>query len=136
GNIIVADYENRMSVDIQNAGLGPLIIKKFVALDKNDNELNSLIEAFKDSKIKEWTSFIEQIKDRIIPPSKKLNLIEMHYDVNNNTDIENREIIRNVLKEITIKVYYTDVYGEKENFVQRKLDFFGRHFRIDALSKT
>jgi hypothetical protein len=135
GNIIVADYENRTSVDIQNAGLGPMIITRLLAVDTQGHEYNTLIGAFKGSGIQTWTSFLEEVEGRIIPPNEKLNLIEMKY-VTNNVDSKAREIIRNVLKEIKVTVTYTDLYRDEKYSISRKLDFFGRHNRIAAVPQA
>lgn len=117
--IKIADYENRISVGIENVGTGPLKITKFIA-EKDGKEYKDLISTMPRINQK-WTTFMESIEITTIPVGGKITLIEL----NPNNELDKRNV-RLCLSEITIHLEYTDIYSTKFND-EKKLEFFGRH---------
>jgi len=119
-NIRTYDYEYDISVHIFNYGNGPLIINKLECFLRNENPSDVLIKLM-PPEINEWTDFAEDITGWSIPVNGKFTLIQTK---TNDKNIKKQ--IRDVLKHITIKVQFKDIYGNIDN-EKRKLDFYGRH---------
>lgn len=120
-SIIINDYEKKIAVIINNDGTGPLIIKKFIAVNSNQKKY-SLIELMPHIN-QPWTTFVETLEGRSISVGNKINLIEI-----NPLTIDVKSKVRDALSDITIYLEYEDIYGNLFKD-ERKLDFFGRHKR-------
>ena len=118
--IKVKDYEDLISVSIDNVGTGPLLVTslrvqkaQFVGKD-----LISLMPSINQS----WTTFSASIDNWTIPVGGTVTLLELQP--------ENESVKMQIRKELSIcTVYldYTDIYSTKFQD-KRALDFFGRHF--------
>lgn len=117
--IKVNDYENHISVRIDNVGTGPLLIKRLVL--KNDVQESSTLISMMPEIDQLWTTFTEAIDGWTIPVGGKIILLELHPQSDN---VKN--LIRRELSQITIFLEYTDVYATKF-YDKRALDFFGRN---------
>jgi len=116
------DYENKISVFIYNAGIGPLVIKELkcenIEFSESTSKLISLMPPINQT----WSTFTGNVKGRAILSGDKIVLMELN-PINN--DIKNQ--IRKTLSQITISIKFTDIYGivfEK----RKRLKYFGRHF--------
>ena len=116
--IKVKDYENLLSVLIENVGTGPLTITKLRLKDKS-KEYSTLIEMMPDVE-QAWNTFTESVDGWTIPVGGQLVLLEITPKNN-----EIKAIIRETLSTITVLLDYTDIYRTKFHD-QRLLDFFGR----------
>ena len=120
------DYENQISVRIDNVGTGPLIINKLYF--KDDTSTSSSLISMMPEIDQFWSTFTEEVDGWAIPINGKITLLEIC--PKNNSIKKN---IRNVLSKITVFLEYSDIYQTK--FSDKKtLDFFGRHTKADALS--
>lgn len=117
--ISVSDYENLLSVNISNAGTGPLTITKFIA-STSTTEANTLIELMPNIK-QYWSTFEEQIEGTTVPINGTITLVEI-----TPKNDETKKIVRHSLSQITINMEYIDIYNTKFTKI-KKLDFFGRH---------
>lgn len=135
-NIVFGDYEDDIYVRIDNNGVGPAIIKKIecsycTEVSKvTENSLVDLISHWKSAQenadylsetLDYFTDFVENIKDRAIAPGHKIVLLQL-------TDpaYGQRIELRRFLKEVNVKISYTDIYNSKPWNCSRDADFFGR----------
>lgn len=117
--IKVNDYENKISVRIDNVGTGPLIIKKLTLTNgiRTSSTLISMMPRINQL----WATFTENVDGWTIPVGGQITLIEL-----NPKDEYVKRTIRNELSKIIVYLEYTDIYNTDFRD-ERKLDFFGRH---------
>lgn len=129
GRIIVGDYEDDIFVKIVNSGTGPLIVEKLYCNLKNEKITDTLIELLEEILENEIaTDFVEDITNRVISPNKEIIL----FRITREEEIEEqlKKKLRQRLSDVTIEIKYKDIYNQ--SFIEkRKLNFFGRHFKID-----
>lgn len=150
-NIMVGDYNNKTYVKIRNSGLGTAIINdiKFVRENMNSDCIMKLAELYDSQLVNEnYNTFVEDIKGRGIAPQEDIIILEKRYnktveDSQNNKTAENtlnkkgviyflvknrkRKKLLEFLYKVEIEIMYEDIFGEKQELVYRKLDFFGRN---------
>jgi hypothetical protein len=127
--IILNDYENCISVEIENAGIGPLIL----------NEIrveNTLSKIMRPSVIEQllplpegffWTTFVEKIEERAIPAQKRLVLLELNEPEPPKAGFDTvRRDVRTSLGHLVVTVFGSDIYGSKLPPKVRSLDWFHR----------
>lgn len=115
-----SDYEDELTVKIENVGTGPLTIKKL--LFKNDSKETSTLISLMPQINQLWTTFAESVDGWTIPVGSQLILLQLHP--------ENEEIkssIRKELSKITITLEYMDIYNTHFQDKQ-SLSFLSRHF--------
>lgn len=129
-DIIVGDYETNIFVKLVNHGVGPATITSLKckyngSIDISDDECNTLIDILLDTKaithdIKAYTTFVEDISGRTVPPNDEIVLVKLETDSKSKNTA-----MRIMLKDISVSVEYKDIYNTKFD-AERKLDFFGR----------
>lgn len=117
--IKINDYENRISVKLENVGTGPLTIKK-LRFKNHLQESSTLISMMPDIG-QLWNTFTESVDGWTIPVGRQIIFLELCPE---SDDI--KTLIRNELSKITVFLEYTDIYNT-EFQDKRSLDFFGRH---------
>lgn len=123
--VVLGDYENRISVTLRNNGAGPLIIKKLTVSDAN-SESQSFISHLTDFNIV-WSNFVDLVDGRAILPGKDIELIETNGNETNIGFVTTRDKLRRKLKDLEVKIVYTNVYGDCFPEYSKKLTWFGRH---------
>jgi len=125
--IIVGDYENRLYVAIENAGVGPLIINHVAVSNVQSNEIKSSIIAHMPDLPYGvyWEDFSERIEGRAISAQKRLVLLEFKEDPDCKYD-GLRNDIRTALGYLLVKLNASDIYGDKLPPCTRRLDWFHR----------
>lgn len=124
--ILPDDYEERVSVELQNKGTGPLITKKikFVNGDIEKDYLIDFMPALKEGYY--WTTFSKASKI-ILRPSEEKTLLEFKGDKNDKDFVEQRDNIRSALSVIEVQIKYTSIFNEFRPFkLNYKLKWFGR----------
>lgn len=125
--VTVGDYEHRLSVFLQNEGLGPLIIKELRFRDESGNIESALLDFFGEKfDDVEWSTFTSDIDGWAIRPGKYRTLIELEGDPLDEDFILIRDEVRKVLAPITVHLKYQDIYKKNMPNKIRKLDFFAR----------
>jgi hypothetical protein len=131
--IPVADFEHRVGVFLKNCGLGPMLVLKFRVFDMSGNiteDLVSQMPCLENGIL--WSNFHIRINGSVIEQGKRLELLLLEGDINNNAFVVSRDRIRKRLSELIITVEYEDLYGQKMGpHTDNSLTFFGRHFAID-----
>ena len=74
-NINTGDYEGDIFVDVENKGMGPLIIKKVEIYRSGvlckETDLYKIIK----TRGQPWYTFMEKLEGRTIPPDEKIRII-------------------------------------------------------------
>ena len=128
-SIYQTNYENFISVRIENDGTGPLIINKII-FDCDDNlSYQSIFDLFKLSDIDLNQMEIHRIFPSIDRNNYALSPNERMYLLSVTPKDENtREKLRNKLKTLTVCVEFSDIYGNMYERKMKKLDIFGSEY--------
>ncbi|MFA6056691.1 MAG: hypothetical protein WC756_00725 [Taibaiella sp.] len=122
------DYENNLCVDLRNSGSGIAIVTMASAVNKTDVSKNCIYDWLPKKLIgnmnyKEyWTAY----KSFVLQPGQIIKLIEIPIDTSIDEQKWQREEIRSTLRQLTIKVSYEDIYGNKMEDKKSELYHFSR----------
>jgi hypothetical protein len=112
--VMVGDYEERLFVKVANNGTGPMIIKSIIV----NNSPQPLIDAMPDLGDVNWTNFVEDSVNRSVPAGGEIVLVDLASDSNPNVSprrfAEARDLVRDALGNITVRVVYTDIYNKNQ----------------------
>ena len=131
GNIGTRDGVNLLSISVVNNGTGPMIIKSVEISNDQGIKKNYPIDWIPQedqSKISFW----KDLEDVALSKGNGIELFNYSYDLNNknlvqlNANVELREKLRSILKDLTIRIKYKDIYGKDQPEFSKKLDIFGR----------
>ena len=127
-DIHLPDYENRISVEVENTGIGPLIINEVIVFNKDNGEKkNSVIEWLPDLPLDySWDTFTLYFQGRVISPNQKIVFVKLSGDLEDHTFIYSRNLVRSALSKLILIIKYSDIYGRKMKPSIRPLDWFGR----------
>jgi hypothetical protein len=76
-----------------------------------------------------WASFRRDLKNHAIIAGDFTALLKYILDPQDEDSVRQRVKIRSVLKNLTIRIIYDDVYGKKQPELVRSLDWFGRNIQ-------
>jgi len=138
GQIILNDYENMITVDIRNVGIGPMILRELIVTNSKGEIKDNLLD-FIDLEMPDgltWSDYVKQVKDRVVAVGERIVLIGVDFESieSPNKDSMNqldrfRDGLRKTLGEIAVKIHYTGIYENEIQNTERKLDWFKRHFK-------
>ncbi|QNU66015.1 hypothetical protein EHE19_014140 [Ruminiclostridium herbifermentans] len=132
-NIVFGDYETHIFIRVHNNGLGPAIIKNLQCENIKNEKANSVIELIpqeiiiktqmgsKIVNLHSFNDFVESIEGRVIAPDNEITLVS--YTPTDALDIQG---IRQILKDLVIRVDYADIYDNKQSSCIRDCKWFGR----------
>jgi hypothetical protein len=124
--VTVADYENSLRVKLRNNGSGPMIVKD-VLINNGDRELRSLVEWMPPLPHgRYWTTFSHALVNRTLLPGAELVMLELTQYENEINFAECRNIVRDALAPLVVRVQYSDIYNDPMPQHQKALDWFGR----------
>lgn len=126
GSLSLGDYENAIFVRLRNDGAGPMIVDEVTVFRGEEKVASALIDLMPPGLT--WTTFVKDISGRAFTPGKEIDLISIEGDENDSEFVETRRKVREALSSLSARVYYQSVYGDK-SYVQRSLDWFGRHLK-------
>jgi hemin uptake protein HemP len=132
-SIYETNYENFISVRIENDGTGPLIIKSIkCSLKKKTDEGESIEHS--SNLLKLLPQEIRQSSfHRVFVDTNKLTIPSNRQKYLLSITLEDEEIrnkLRECLKNITISVEYTDIYNSKFKPLEKKLNFFETNLKL------
>lgn len=133
GKIRVGDYETNIYVRIDNSGIGPLILLKVFVNGEEVTENKMVLDYLPDNVVERirWKNFTNNYKNRTIPVGENLELIRWtpssDYEKSDEEIFEAKKDIRNSLKNLNLKIEYTDIYGRKTFNDELELSWFGRN---------
>ncbi len=110
--IVPWDYENSLRVDLTNSGLGPAIITSVRVLNLTGEEKSS-IYAWLPAQLPGEMNYKEYwipYKEFIVQPNKSTILIEIPIDKTKPEQIQEREHLRGLLRQLKVHIEYQDMY--------------------------
>jgi len=125
GSINLIDYEDRLQIIISNTGLGPMIIKS--CKTKLNGETRQFPVDWMPAGIA-WRTFQKIFDDHAISAGEQLILLELETDLKNPEQIERRDKVRLILKDLEMTLFFVDVYGKKYS-ESKTMTWFGRNYK-------
>lgn len=118
GNLIIGNYEDLIFVGIGNSGMAPMRIRNLRATYK---------DGVADAKTIYSSIFenADEVEGRIVASAERLTLLSFGFIPGSRFDDERRATIRNILKDITIELCYTDGQEKVEYTLTQDLSMFG-----------
>jgi hypothetical protein len=124
--IACADYTNCLRVKVTNNGVGPLVLKGISVSDGKTSKADLISWMPSLPPRLKWSNFTSAFSGRAFAPGEELILVEL-CGVETDADFtEFRHKCRRRLKNLTVTVEYTDVYGDTFDPCTRLLDWFDR----------
>lgn len=118
GNLIIGNYEDLIFVGIGNTGMGLMKIRNLKARSKDNG-------AHSEETIKSFFAKAGEMEGRIVASAERLTLLSFGFIPGSRFDDERRATIRNILKDITIELCYTDGMEKAEYTLTQDLSLFG-----------
>ncbi|PKO46118.1 MAG: hypothetical protein CVU29_07175 [Betaproteobacteria bacterium HGW-Betaproteobacteria-22] len=121
------DYEDCVAVRIVNAGLGPMTIENFNAVNENVIKHNLIDWMPPHPQSISWETYYEELKGVTILPNEEAKVLVLKVDeVENSEYVQFRDKVRASLSMLEAEVIYRDVYGRRMPKYTRSLNWFGR----------
>jgi len=120
-NIVTGNYEDLIEVKLRNTGVGPLIVKSFAASAGGEHKNNVIFWMPALPPGIWWSTFIEEIEGRCIPPNQDMVILQLKVNLNDPAHIKFRDNVRQVLKPLGITVEYNDIYDRRMPIARREL---------------
>ena len=125
--VTVADYEDSVRVKLRNNGSGPMIIES-LTVKRGAETKDSIIEWMPElPDHRPWTHFSMKLEGRTLQADGVIPLIELSSSEIDTVFIECRSVTRQALKELTVQVNFTDIYGSRLKPYTKNLSWYGRH---------
>jgi hypothetical protein len=118
GNLIIGNYDDLIFVGIGNTGMGLMKIRNLKAKSKDR-------AAHSEATIESYFGKAEKMEGRIVASAERLTLLSFGFIPGSRFDDERRAAIRNILKDITIELCYTDGKEKVEYTLTQDLSLFG-----------
>lgn len=122
------DYENCLKVFIKNEGVGPAVVKK-IKVQRNEYEAKTCIYKWLPSKLPGkmvYAEYFTRSGDFVLKQGGCEAMLEIRLDPQNLEEVEEREKIRGILRELTVIIEYEDVYENTMPIYTRSLNLFAR----------
>jgi len=125
GTLVLGNYEDMIFVGIHNAGMGSMKIRNLKAISANGwASANGSADA--GGTIGSLLKSASEIEGRLVASSERLTLVSFGFVPGSRFDDERRARIREILKDISIELCYTDVNEKVEYTLTQDLSLFGR----------
>jgi len=129
GNIEIHDKETEIKLILCNNGIGPLEIISFETEDKQGRIDNHPADWIPWRTLKaEYCFKSYSLGDNIRDGNKEV-FLNFKFGSTSYADkqvlMNERKLIRNILKDLTIRIRYSDIYGDEQKKIEKKLDGFG-----------
>lgn len=128
------DYDDKIELNLQNKGLGPLIIKTYKII--NSSEKKEYVGIFEclDGINGTYDNFTGNQDGLVLSANAEKNLFELK---DSNKDFNNlREKVRNRFSKLDFEIKYTDIYNNNMLIYTKKLDWYGRDIKNIKNLKT
>lgn len=126
-NVNPFDYSNCILIELVNEGVGSALIKK-ITVEKNEHEKKENVYSWMP-KLPEgifYQNYLTRNKDIPMQAGKVIKVIEIKNDEFKDSQKQFREEMRGVLRQLTFKIEYTDVYNSKFKIYTKKFDLYAR----------
>ena len=132
GKLRTLDYENHISIKIENYGTGPLIIKAIYLNGEdigNNGIINYIPKKFADSLV--WKTFTGSYPGRAILPNGELELLtwsDKNYKKKESKKIaKDKRKLRTIIKDFKLKLLYYGIYEHELYTDEIDLKWYGRN---------
>lgn len=115
-DILLSNFEDRITVNLENKGTGPFIMKSFRAYVGNESKTNVIdwMPDLPDGCL--WSNWLKDFEGAAFKASESKALVEYSLDTEDALEVQARDIIRKALSDVSIEFDYTDIYGTKMCF--------------------
>jgi len=129
GNITLSDYQNKLAIEVENAGMGPLIVKS-IETSKGIYGIKGYPKDWIDDTMPEiiWADFRNDLEEHAIASGDTCVLLEYNLRLVESSKEEMNQV-RQILKDLTITIKYSDIYNNEQPILRRELGWFGRNNR-------
>jgi hypothetical protein len=122
------DYENSLKILLANNGVGPAIITN-IQVEKNQHEIKPSIIEWLPEKLPNGMNYKEYLTESnniTLNAGNKGVMLELYLNPEVEKERTEREKIRGILRQLTVKIEYSDIYENQMPIYEKKLDLFGR----------
>lgn len=122
------DYENLLSIDVRNSGTGIAVVKLLTVSNRNNDKKNSIYD-WLPSKLADsmhYSEYWTDSKNFVIQPGQIITLLELPVDITSEEQRIQREEIREILKNLTVRIVYEDIYENTMDIKEKALSHFAR----------
>ncbi len=127
GIITLSDYEDVLTIMVKNAGIGSMIVKS-IETSINQRTIKKYPIDWMPPGIG-WATFRKDLENSAIKAGDSFVLLKYVLDPQDKNSALQRDEIRSRLKNLTIRIVYTDVYGKEQPELVKSLNWFGRNIR-------
>lgn len=133
-DVSASDFEDKLLLTLTNKGSGPLIIKRFQAVNDGTAKNNVIdwMPALPPNLA--WSNFVKNIEGCALRPSESIPLIDFSLDPRLPEQRKARDSIRQALSILTVEVEYSDIYDNPFKLPPQSLSWFARN--LDSTSQT
>ncbi len=126
-SVITYDYINCLKIELVNEGVGPAIIKKIV-VEKNEHEKKDNLYSWMPKLPYgiHYKNYLTRESDLAMLSGKNIEMLFIQLDPEIEIQRNYREKMRGTLRQLTIKIEYTDVYNSDFPTYSKKLDLYAR----------
>lgn len=126
-NVNPFDYSNCLKIELKNEGVGPAIITKIV-VEKNEHEKKANVYSWMPNLISglSYSNYLTRDQDIPMISGKTIEIICIKLDPTIQDQRAFRDQMRGVLRQLTIKIDYTDIYDSKFPTYSEKFDLYAR----------
>ena len=125
--VLPSDFENQMSVRLWNNGLGPLILRKVLALHEKKGSEGHLIDLIPSPPEDLYFNNFAKVRcGRTILAGQSLDLLDLGVDENNANAVSYRDQLRDFLGHVVVLIEYTDIYESTFPIHKQDLAWFHR----------
>jgi hypothetical protein len=128
------DYENRIFVTIENAGVGPLIIKQVEVVDLSSGKRHpSIIDHMPRQPAGiDWTTFVKRLEDRAVSAQRRLTILELRKPDPFHPKFEAfKRDVRRALGNLKMTIRGSDIYGSPLAPYTDTMEWFHRTLEND-----
>lgn len=121
------DYSNCLKIELINEGVGPAIIKKIV-VEKNEHEKKANVYSWMPPlpSAVQYSNYLTRDENIAMISGKIIEVICIKLDPTIEVQKNFREQMRGVLRQLTIKIDYTDIYDSDFPTYSRKFELYSR----------
>lgn len=126
GNIAMGNYDIELGIAINNNGTGPLIIKSIRTIDNQGIQKKYPIDWI-PAELQKNITFQKLVEGAALINGKDpIMLLLFRLNPLQPAEVQQRDKIRSILKNLTIHITYSDIYGNLQPELVKKLDWFDK----------
>ena len=128
------DFDDFLLIKLKNAGIGPMIVTRLETKHVESGVIMGYPIEWFENKSYIWNNFRKPSGDYVLSVDEEVSLLDYSIQPYEGQTKEHRKhdivLIREILKDLSIKVEYKDIYNKRQKAEVKKLNWFGRQNRI------